>query len=98
MADTDFLIVNNANPGSRVVVDQGDFCRRTNRHLVDINRNFDIQYDQADRGKGPGEDDWPGHQAFDQPESRILKKLMEDFKPHAYIDLHSGYRGMFFPN
>merc|ERR550537_130371 len=40
----------------------------------------------------------PGEHAFDQPESRILKDLMESFKPHFYLDLHAGFRGMFFPN
>lgn len=93
--DTEFLVVMNANPGSRALVEQGDFCTRVSPDKVDINRNFDINWQTAEHGNG---DTNPGEHAFDQSESRILKLLMEKFQPHAYLDLHSGFRGMFFPN
>jgi len=62
---------------------------------VDINRNFDVDWKNADKDNT---DTYPGEHPFDQAESRILKTLMEKFQPHAYLDLHSGFKGMFFPN
>jgi hypothetical protein len=93
--ETEFLVVINANPGSRALVENGEYCRRVSPDNVDINRNFDVQWDKADKGDA---DTNPGKSAFDQPESRILKQLMAHFQPHAYLDLHSGFKGMFFPN
>lgn len=93
--DTEFLVVVNANPSSRSLVETGDFCTRVNQNKVDINRNFDANYADAEKTNA---DTNPGEHAFDQPESRILKDLMESFKPHFYLDLHAGFRGMFFPN
>lgn len=93
--DTEFMIIVNANPHSRALVEKGEYCRRVNENEVDINRNFDVDWDRTDK------DDlstWPGEKAFDQPESRMIKDLMHKFQPHAYLDIHSGFRGMFFPN
>jgi hypothetical protein len=92
---TEFLVVINANPIGRSKVEKGDFCTRTNGNHVDINRNFDYEYQDVDRNNA---DTNPGQTAFDQSEARLLKYLMETFHPHAYLDLHSGFRGMFFPN
>jgi len=36
-----FQIVINANPLGRLEVEKGDFCKRTNEHGVDLNRNWD---------------------------------------------------------
>merc|ERR1740117_1531902 len=77
------------------MVEQGDYCTRVNANKVDINRNFDIDWQTAEHGNA---DTNPGTHAFDQPEARILKTVMEKFQPHAHLDLHSGFRGMFFPN
>jgi len=92
---TEFLVVINANPIGRSKVEKGDYCTRTNGNHVDINRNFDYEYQDVDRNNA---DTNPGVTAFDQSEARLLKYLMETFHPHAYLDLHSGFRGMFFPN
>jgi hypothetical protein len=78
--ETEFLVVLNANPGSRSLVEQGEFCTRVNPAQVDINRNFDVNWEKADHNDA---DTNPGAHAFDQPEARILKKVMEEFKPHV---------------
>eukprot|EP00746_Dinoflagellata_sp_MGD_P004342 gnl/MRDRNA2_/MRDRNA2_108353_c0_seq1.p1 gnl/MRDRNA2_/MRDRNA2_108353_c0~~gnl/MRDRNA2_/MRDRNA2_108353_c0_seq1.p1 ORF type:complete len:453 (-),score=110.46 gnl/MRDRNA2_/MRDRNA2_108353_c0_seq1:7-1365(-) len=93
--DTEFLVVVNANPGSRTLVEKGSYCTRMNPNHVDINRNFDVNRKYVDVND---KDTNPGKQPFDQPESRMLKKLLENFMPHAYLDLHSGFKGMFLPN
>jgi len=93
--ETELIVVLNANPGSRQAVEKGEFCTRANPSHVDINRNFDFEYNTTDRNDA---DTNPGENAFDQPESRILKYLINKHKPHAFLDIHSGFRGMFFPN
>lgn len=95
--NTEFLVVMNANPGSRKSVENGDTCKRVDPAGVDINRNFETA-DWANQGQSSQGDTNPGTHAFSEPESRILKNLMLDFKPHAYLDVHSGFKGMFFPN
>jgi len=40
----------------------------------------------------------PGSQAFSEPETRIVKSLMEEFKPHTFLDVHSGDLGIYLPN
>lgn len=43
----DFRVVLVANPQGRRMVEEGDYCRRTNEHEVDLNRNWSDHFDQA---------------------------------------------------
>jgi len=92
----EYLIVVNANPRSRMMVENGQTCLRTNPNGVDLNRNWDDLWASDDEASNP--DTNPGRKAFSEPESRILKKLMEDFKPNTFLDVHSGTLGLYLPN
>jgi murein tripeptide amidase MpaA len=94
--NTEYLIVVNANPRSRMMVENGQTCLRTNPNGVDLNRNWDDLWASDDEASNP--DTNPGSKAFSEPESRILKKLMEDFKPNTFLDVHSGTLGLYLPN
>jgi len=92
LATHDIMMVLNANPRSRKVVESGDFCVRTNPEGVDLNRNWDEKF--------AGQDDSitnPGPSPFSEPETKILKRLVEDFRPTTFITVHSGTRGMYMP-
>jgi hypothetical protein len=88
------LVVVNANPYARTLVENGDFCKRSNPNQVDINRNWDDKFgegstlDQTAAGASP----------FSEPETRLLKRIVEDFKPTAYFSLHSGFKGILYAN
>lgn len=95
LQDSEFQIVVNGNPGSRVKVEQGDFCRRTNPDGVDLNRNWDEEWQ-------PGAvldsvDTNPGNSAFSEPETQTFKKLVEDYRPTTFLTIHSGTKGMYMP-
>lgn len=94
--NTEFKIIVNANPTSRMLVENGAHCLRASTRGVDLNRNWDVNYNDAERH--PGQQTDPGFFAFSEPETRMMKKTMEDFKPHSFIDVHSGTLGMFLPN
>lgn len=94
LAQNEFLFVLNANPRSRLKVEQGDFCIRTNPSGVDLNRNWDEMWqDTAATGAITN----PGSAPFSEPETKILKRLAEDFRPTTFMTIHSGTRGMYMP-
>eukprot|EP00747_Dinoflagellata_sp_TGD_P165490 gnl/TRDRNA2_/TRDRNA2_186814_c0_seq1.p1 gnl/TRDRNA2_/TRDRNA2_186814_c0~~gnl/TRDRNA2_/TRDRNA2_186814_c0_seq1.p1 ORF type:complete len:475 (-),score=67.23 gnl/TRDRNA2_/TRDRNA2_186814_c0_seq1:52-1476(-) len=98
--DNDFQLVVNANPVSRLVVENGTFCTRINPNKVDINRNWDEKFDAHLEEKMPSNDDfqvYPGPQPFSEPETRMLKKLVSDYHPTTFITVHSGTLGMYMP-
>lgn len=43
--NNEFMLVVNANPGSRMQVEQGDWCLRVNPNGVDLNRNWDEHWE-----------------------------------------------------
>jgi len=93
--DSEFQIVVNGNPGSRRKVESGDFCLRVNPNGVDLNRNWDEDWqpdavlDSADTNPGPS--------AFSESETQAFKKLVEDYRPTNFLTIHSGTKGMYMP-
>jgi len=94
--NTEFKIIVNANPTSRRLVENGAHCLRASTRGVDLNRTWDVNWKDAERH--PGQQTDPGFFAFSEPETRMMKTTMEEFKPHSFIDVHSGTLGMFLPN
>jgi hypothetical protein len=93
----ELLIVPNANPTSRRLVEQGQFCLRQverNGAAVDINRDWDTHWTASSKH---GDDTTPGRAPFSQPETRILRKVLADFQPTFFVSVHSGQLGMFVP-
>jgi len=84
LEQTEFRIVINANPHSRQKAELGEYCLRNNPRGVDLNRNWKTQ--GTDKS-----------QAFSEPETRILKKLIEEYHPRVFLSLHSGTRGLYMP-
>jgi len=91
---SEFLLVVNANPGSRVQVEQGDWCLRVGPGGVDLNRNWDEHW-QGDESFGG--DTNPGRLPFSEPETQLLKELVSDFQPTTFLTIHSGTLGMYMP-
>jgi len=94
LADNEFQIVLNGNPHSRTRVEEGEFCLRTNPNGVDLNRNWDEMWGAGDNDMS---DTNAGPRPFSEPETRIFKKLVEEFEPTTFLTVHSGTRGLYMP-
>lgn len=95
LQDSEFQIIVNGNPASRKKVEQGDFCLRVNPNGVDLNRNWDEEW-QADTPMDPADTN-PGPKPFSEPETRVFKECVSEFKPTTFLTVHSGTRGMYMP-
>eukprot|EP00929_Paragymnodinium_shiwhaense_P053254 TRINITY_DN2665_c0_g3_i1.p1 TRINITY_DN2665_c0_g3~~TRINITY_DN2665_c0_g3_i1.p1 ORF type:complete len:453 (+),score=128.33 TRINITY_DN2665_c0_g3_i1:55-1413(+) len=95
LKDTEFQIVVNGNPDSRRKVEEGDFCLRVNPNGVDLNRNWDEEW-QADDTMGPAQTN-PGPSPFSEPETRVFKSLVSSYQPSTFLTVHSGTKGMYMP-
>jgi hypothetical protein len=84
-----------ANPWGRQQVEGGDFCRRTNEHDVDLNRNWDVHWQP--RSAATPADSNPGPYPFSETETQSLRGLMLEFRPHVFVTVHSGTVGMYTP-
>lgn len=93
LQDNEFELVLNANPKSREEVERGNYCVRTNPKGVDLNRNWDINWE----AESMAVDTFPGEKPFSEPETRLLRDLLSDFKPTTFLTVHSGTRGMYMP-
>jgi len=87
--DVEFILVPNANPIARKQVEAGSYCKRTNEHGVDLNRNWgDKNRDESMAGSGDETD--PGPRGFSEPETEILKGLVDEIRPDIYLSIHAG--------
>jgi len=86
----EYMIVVNANPISRRKVEAGAWCLRVNERGVDLNRNWGIHRDSVTEKQRTDPDEYEGPSAFSEPQTRIVKRLVEAFKPVAFVSLHSG--------
>jgi len=92
---SELLIFPNANPTSRKVVEEGDFCERLNPNGVDLNRNWDAHWIAKDVSKW--QDAPSGMKPFSEPESRIIRDTLAEYKPTFFLSVHSGNLGVFAP-
>jgi hypothetical protein len=95
LQSNEFEIVVNGNPGSRRSVELGNFCLRVNPNGVDLNRNWDEKWEPQPH-LAP-HDTNPGSAPFSEPETRVFKKLVENYKPSMFLTVHSGTKGMYMP-
>jgi hypothetical protein len=95
LADSEFQIVVNGNPASRKRVEQGDFCLRVNPDGVDLNRNWDEMW-QPSAELDPVDTN-PGSAPFSEPETKVFKEVVSNYKPTNFLTIHSGTKGMYMP-
>mmetsp|Transcript_40761 Transcript_40761/g.89084 ORF Transcript_40761/g.89084 Transcript_40761/m.89084 type:complete len:422 (+) Transcript_40761:70-1335(+) len=93
LEDSEYQMILNGNPKSRLIVEDGDFCVRVNPDGVDLNRNWDESWD----GSYTSLDTYPGPEPFSEPETRIFRKLVTEYKPTTFLSVHSGTKGMYMP-
>jgi len=97
LKDNEFQIIVNGNPHSRKKVEQGEFCLRVNENGVDLNRNWDEEW-QPDAADGVSSVDTnPGPAPFSEPETKIFKAAVAEYQPTTFLTVHSGTKGMYMP-
>lgn len=84
----EFVIVPNANPRGRKIVEEGYYCKRTNENGVDLNRNWG---DDHRNGASQGDEANPGPSGFSENETQALRDLVDEEKPDIYLSVHSGF-------
>jgi len=95
LEDSEFQMVLNANPNSRKLVEKGQYCLRVNENGVDLNRQYDE--DWQPKAASFGDDTNPGPKPFSEPETRIFQKLMDAYNATTFLTVHSGTLGMYMP-
>ncbi|MBI5631809.1 MAG: DUF2817 domain-containing protein [Elusimicrobia bacterium] len=65
--------------------------RRMNAAGVDINRNFPAKNWER---KPPGGREWGGSKPQSEPETRMVIRLLRDYRPARIVSIHSPYRSV----
>jgi len=93
---TEIVFIPVVNIDGRKKVESGASCteQRKNGRNVDINRNFADWFNP--NNAAPSEEDYQGPTSMSEWETNIIKTLADSFRPHAFIDIHSGDLGMGF--
>ncbi|KAL2620622.1 hypothetical protein R1flu_000827 [Riccia fluitans] len=89
-------IVPMENPNGRKLVEAGDLCERKNGRGVDINRNWALDWGKKEKDYDPSEE-YPGQFAFSEPEAVLIRDLAVTFRPHVWVNVHSGMEALFMP-
>lgn len=105
MEALDIIILPNVNPDGREAVLGGDTMWRKNRRQlqgtscigVDLNRNYDLLHGietyhpsyGTTTSSSPCSDLYFGPGAFSEPETRNVKKLLDDYDVDCLVDVHS---------
>jgi hypothetical protein len=82
------------NEGGRARVEQGARCERKNGRGVDPNRNWPLDWGRKEPDYDPAEE-FPGRAPGSEPETRVVRALTSAFKPHAWVNVHSGMQALF---
>lgn len=106
-AANSFTLVLNANPaGRRKIETDKDWCVRANEDDVDLNRNYGKgwAHQKEDGQDGVGvkagkhfETFSSGTSAFSEPETQIVRDILQQTKPHLFVDVHSGTNAVILP-
>lgn len=89
-----FRIIVNLNTHGRKLVEEGNYCKRTNLHSVDLNRNWNIEWDKLTHSQWTEQ---KGDKPFSEIETQFANKAVESFDPKMFLSVHSGMYALYYP-
>lgn len=96
LQNTIIKVVPIENLNGRKKVEAGELCERRNGRGVDLNRNWSVDWGKKEKDYDPNEEN-PGSGPFSEPEAQMMRKLSRSFKPHLWVNVHSGMEALFMP-
>ena len=93
----DFALIPLVNVGGRALFERGDYCRRTNRAGVDLNRNWPTAGWGAAEPSHLATDTWPGPAPFSEWETRAVARFARRWRPDVFLSVHSGQLALIAP-
>lgn len=82
------------NVAGRKLVEEGDYCYRTNGRHVDLNRNYKTKLWGENE---PLKECNPGPSPFSEAETRVVRDFAEAWKPDVFLCVHSGQESLLMP-
>lgn len=79
----------------RKLVEEGQYCKRSNLNQVDPNRNWSESWEKNEKKRKS--DEYSGDYPFSEVESAFTKDKVTTFLPDVFLTLHSGVFGLFYP-
>lgn len=96
LRDVTFKLIPLENVNGRRKVEKGDLCERKNGRGVDTNRNFKVHWGFKEKDYDPAEE-FPGAEPLSEPEAWLIDAMARRWRPHAWVNVHSGMEAMFVP-
>eukprot|EP00298_Acanthocystis_sp_HF-20_P023869 c33737_g1_i1.p1 GENE.c33737_g1_i1~~c33737_g1_i1.p1 ORF type:complete len:394 (+),score=166.87 c33737_g1_i1:72-1253(+) len=96
LSTTSIQFIPVVNKHGRALTENGGDCvsQRKNANRVDINRNFKDFWGEKSR---IDDETYPGPEPMSEPETKFIVETVAAFKPHGFLDIHSGERGIGYP-
>lgn len=88
-----FRIIVNANPDGRIEVEKGEYCRRTNKNKIDLNRNWDYYFGNEINIS----EENSGLKPFSEFETIFIRDTIKEFNAKLFLTIHSGTMALFHP-
>jgi hypothetical protein len=83
--------------GKRIMERRAQYCWRTNGRGVDLNRNADWEFGGPGSSGQRESEEYRGTAAFSEPETHLLRTLLERNVYEAFYSVHSGEQQIFVP-
>jgi len=81
------------NMDGRLLLEQGDLCRRKSASGVDLNRNYPFAW----RNTSSSSETYGGPRPLSEPQSKHMTELCTRWKPKAFVNVHSGEWAVYTP-
>ena len=97
LQNIELSIIPMVNKSGREKVDDGYNCWRSNGDKIDPNRNWAYGH-RVSSEEDVQLDSNGDNNSFTIPETVAVNKAIQEDDPHVFLDVHSGMKGLMYPN